>query len=80
MFDTASSTWKATTTVEYVDGVFLRSFNLDDVWRDVNGEIVTSGGIYDTDTKSVMATINYFQGKATTTRTMTTYITNINED
>lgn len=71
-----SSTWATTTTPQYVDGTFLRSLTLSDVRRDANDDIAFSG-TYDPNTKMVTATVSYFQGHATTTKTMSMYITNI---
>jgi Tfp pilus assembly protein PilV len=79
-FDATASTWKATTTVQYVDGVFLRTIGITDVARDTNGYVVTSGGTYDSNTKKIQVTLQYHQGHATTTRTMTSYIANVNAD
>lgn len=79
-FDNSASTWKATTTVQYVDGTFLRTINVNDVARDASAYIVTSGGTYDSNTKKITVTVKYFQGHATTTRTMTSYIANVNAD
>jgi type II secretory pathway pseudopilin PulG len=68
--------WQTTTTPQYVDGVYLRSFVLGDVFRDTNGKIASSG-TYDPNTRFVTATIAYYQGSATTTRSVSTYIANL---
>jgi Tfp pilus assembly protein PilV len=79
-FDASASTWKATTTPQYIDNTFLRTIGLADVKRDTNGYIVTTGGTYDASTKLINVTLQYFQGHSTTTRTMSSYISNINGD
>src|SRR3989344_2236130 len=61
-----SSAWATTTTAQYVDGVFLRSFNVSDVLRDGNDDIASSG-TYDPNTKKVTFSTVYWQGHATTT-------------
>ena len=71
-----SSVWATTTTAQYVDGVFLRSFSVVDVKRDGSDRIALSG-TYDPNTKKITATVAYWQGHSTTTRAISTYITNI---
>ncbi len=70
------SAWATTTTPQYVDGEFLRSVRVYDVKR--NGlDVISSSGTFDPNTKLVTATVDYFQGHATTTKSISTYITNI---
>jgi prepilin-type N-terminal cleavage/methylation domain-containing protein len=69
--------WNSTTTPQYVDGQFLRSFTVANVNRDVNDDIANSG-INDPKTKMVTVTLNYFEGHATSTKVISTYMTNIN--
>ena len=71
--------WTSTTTPQYVDGQFLRSFTLANVNRDSNDDIATSG-TNDPNTKLVTITLNYFQGHATSTKTLSTYVANINSN
>ncbi len=68
--------WVTSTTPQYVDGLFLRSINLANVNRDSNGRIATSG-TNDPNTKLITATVSYWQGHATTTQSISTYITNL---
>src|SRR3989338_3862684 len=65
-----------TTTPQYIDGTFLRNIAITDVKRDLNDRIATAG-TYDPNTKLVTATVSYFQGHGTTTRSLSTYIANI---
>ncbi len=78
---TFSSTWTTTTSAPaYIDSTFLRQLTISDVRRDVSDNIVTSGGIWDPYTKKVTLTVSYFQGKATTTQTMSMYISKLFAD
>lgn len=71
--------WATTTTPQYIDGVFLRSVVISDVNRDGTDRIATSGA-YDPNTKLITATVAYFQGHGTTTKSISTYITNLYEN
>ena len=71
-----ASSWATTTTPQYVDGQYLRSINISDVNRDGTDKIAAAG-TYDPNTKKVTATVSYFQGHATTTKSISTYIANI---
>ncbi len=73
---TFTSDWATTTTPVYVDGMYLRSIIISDVKRDGNDRIATSG-TYDPYTKQITVTVSYYQGHATTTKTISAYIANI---
>ena len=75
-FSFVSSNWATTTTPQYIDGQFLRSISVSDVRRDGNDDIALSG-TYDPNIKKITATVSYWQGHSTTTKTMSTYLTNI---
>jgi hypothetical protein len=68
--------WATTTTPQYIDGQFLRSIQVFDVKRDATDDIASTG-TYDPNTKKVTATVSYYQGHGTTTRSISTYISNI---
>lgn len=69
--------WQATYTNIYIDGNFERSFKLQNVNRnDTNDDIVSSGGILDPDTKKLTISVSWLSRTATTTKTLSTYITN----
>lgn len=70
------SSWATTTSPQYVDGKFLRSFNVSDVFRDINDDI-SSSGAYDPNTKQVTVSVSFVQGHSTTTKSISTYMTNI---
>ena len=69
--------WATTTTPQYVDGLFLRSIKVDDVNRDSMDAVVAVGGTYDPNTKKITATVSFWQGHATTTQSISTYIANL---
>lgn len=75
-WDSTTSLWKATTTPQYVDGKFLRQITIADVKRDVNDKIATVG-TYDPHTKQIFVSVQYYQGHATSTQSLSTYITNL---
>ncbi len=68
--------WATSTSPQYVDGTFLRSIRIYDVFRDGNYHIASSG-TFDSNTRKITATVSYWQGHATTTRSISTYIANI---
>jgi len=68
--------WNATTTAQYVDGQFLRSFTLTDVLRN-GSDAIASSGTFDPNTKKVSVSVAYFQGHATTTQTLQGYVANL---
>jgi Tfp pilus assembly protein PilV len=71
-----AGTWKATTTPQYVDGIFLRSMSVADVTRDGSDDIASSG-TYDANTKNVTVSVSYLAGHATTTQSISAYLTNL---
>ena len=79
-FDTSSSTnniWKATTTASSIDSTFIRTFKVNAVYRDSNGRIISSGGTLDLNTEKVTVSISWKSKNSTTTKTLSTYITNL---
>ncbi len=68
--------WVATSTGIYIDEVFERSFIIENVYRDSGDDIVESGGTLDENTKKTTVYISWFNGKATTTKSISTYLTN----
>lgn len=79
-FDTSSSTdntWKATSTSSYIDSIFIRTFKTNAVYRDSNGRIVSSGGTLNSNTEKVTVSVFWKSKTATTTKILSTYITNI---
>lgn len=70
-------TWQSTTTNIYVDGTFERKVIISDIYRDANQDIVQNGGSLDPKTKKVAVSISWLVKGATTTQSLSTYITNI---
>jgi len=70
--------WATTTTQEIVDGKFYRSFVVEEVLRDVNDDIASSGTA-DSNTKKLTVDVSWLGKTGTTTRTIQTYITNFLE-
>lgn len=70
------STWATSTTNIFVDGVFERTFIIDNVNRDSNDDIVSSGGTLDAGTKKATISVSWNERGATTTKTISTYLTN----
>jgi Tfp pilus assembly protein PilV len=76
-FDNNLSVWKATTTKSSIGG-FSRILNISSVYRDSNYRIILSGGTIDTNTKKVTAYVSWNTKNSTTTKYISTYITNFN--
>ena len=73
----SGSSWATTTTNVFVDGVFERKFSIENVNRDGNDDITTSGGTLDPNIKLITVSVSWFDRGATTTHTVSTYLTNI---
>lgn len=71
-----NNTWYATTTSSLVDTSFTRTFTLEAVYRDSNGKIQQSGTL-DVNTRKLTVTVSWSARSATTTKSLSTYITNI---
>jgi len=69
--------WQATSTNIYIDGIFERNFALQGVNRDINDDIVSSGGILDPDTKKITISVSWLSRNGTTTQSVSAYITNL---
>ncbi|MBI3632752.1 MAG: hypothetical protein HY226_00515 [Candidatus Vogelbacteria bacterium] len=71
-----NSSWTATTTKKYVDGIFDRTFTLSNVYRNSNDDISASGTL-DPGTKKLVVAVAYRNGQSTTTKSISAYITNL---
>lgn len=69
------SAWQASTTKRYVDE-FERQIVLSAVQRDGNGDIVEADGVVDPETLLVTSSVSWIRASATTTKSVSTYITN----
>ena len=70
------TTWQASSATSSIDGTFYRSFVINQVYRDVNSQIASSGTI-DPNSRKLTVSVSWREGKATTTKSLSTYITNI---
>lgn len=68
--------WATTSSNVFVDNIFERKFVINSVSRDADDDI-TSGGMIDTDTKKVTVSVSWLGRNGTTTKSISTYITNI---
>lgn len=69
----SGTSWQITTTNAFVDGVFERKFTFSDVLRNVSGDIALSGSA-DSGTKKVTVTVSWQNGAATSSRTLSFYL------
>src|SRR3989344_288297 len=72
-----SNSWQTTTTNVFIDGTFERILTLSEVYRDGSDDIVSSGGTLDPDTRLVTVSVSCRVGSATTTKSISTYLSNI---
>ena len=70
-----NGSWQASTTNRWVEN-FERTIALSAVYRDANGDIGASGAL-DPSTLLVVSTVSWPKGGATTTRSISTYLTNL---
>jgi len=75
--DFDGSSWQATTTNIYIDGFFEREVILSEANRDSNFDIVDSGGSADPNSRKVTVSVSWSLGNSTTTKTISTYLTDI---
>lgn len=73
------SGFEATTTSGYIDGIYDRRAVFDEVQRNSSSDIVLSGGTADPDTRKVTVTVSWREKNATTTKVISTYLTNLFE-
>ena len=73
-WDSGTGKW-STTTPQYF-GNFWRVFQVDNVYRDVNNDVAPSGTL-DSDIKKLTVAVSWLNRGATTTKSVTTYITNL---
>ena len=71
------TTWQATTTNNYIDGIFERVVNITEVRRDSAHDIVESGGTVDPGTKKIVSSVSWLAGRGTTKKKPSAYLTNI---
>lgn len=68
--------FESTTSRKYIDGIFDRTFVISDVYRGPTDDISDSGS-FDPNTKKVAVNVSYRSAMGTTTKSISTYITNL---
>ncbi len=71
------SVWQATTSSPIIDGQFYRTFTITGVSRDIDADIVTSGGTFDPNSKKVTVSVSWADNGATSTKSLEAYIFNV---
>ena len=71
------TTWVATSTNIYIDKIFERTVVLQNVNRDGSKNIVSSGGTLVANTRKVTISVSWRFGNATSTQSLSNYLTNI---
>ncbi|MBP6974497.1 MAG: hypothetical protein KBB54_00970 [Candidatus Pacebacteria bacterium] len=76
-YSVANYGWKATTTRDLIDDQFDRTFVLSAVNRDATSyDIVNTGGTLDTGTRKATVTVSWYDGVATTSKSIIMYLYN----
>lgn len=75
----SAGTWQISETDFYIDGLFERKIRLSAVYRNLAGDIVSSGGTLDPETVLVISTVAWPTSSATSTKVLSTYLTNLSE-
>ena len=68
--------WQATSSNVFIDGLFERKLRLENVYRDSQARIADSGEL-DSNTKKAALFVSWRSRGATTTKTISTYLTNL---
>jgi Tfp pilus assembly protein PilV len=73
-----TSGWVTTTTPQWVEQTFLRSFVVQDLFRDtISDDITSSGGVYASTSKRVSFTVAWLNQQGTSTESIDTNISNL---
>jgi len=72
--------WQVTADNIWVDNTFERTITLSTVYRDSSGDIVSLGGTLDPDTLLLVSNVSWSNRGATTTKSISTYLTNLSDD
>ena len=75
-FSYNGTTWVSAANNVYIDGIFERKFNLNNVYRDVNDDIAVSGTL-DSGTKKATVSVSWRGRTGTTTKSASFYLTNL---
>jgi type II secretory pathway pseudopilin PulG len=68
--------WQYTSNISLIDGKFYRAITVADVLRDGNDDIASSGTL-DSNTKLFTVSISWLEGGATSTRSLSAYLTKL---
>lgn len=68
--------WQAVSSNAFIDNLFERKFVLEDVYRDINQDIASSG-IIDSNTKKITVFVSFYGRHGMTTKQISAYITNL---
>ncbi len=72
--------WQSTTTPVVVDGKFVRTFTVSDVYRDASTlNIVNNGGVLNNDSKIINLDVTWVYKGATSSKQISFYVFNIYE-
>jgi len=74
------TTWATSTTNTWIDTGFARTVTFSAVYRDTNRDIVSSGGTLDPNTRLLVSSVSWPNAGATTTKSISTYLTDILEN
>ena len=77
-FEFSGGMWHSTTTNVLIDNFYERKFILGSVYRDSNDDIAPSG-ILEVNARKVSVSVSWSDGRGETTKTISTYITNLFE-
>ena len=75
-FSYNGTTWISTNSNVYIDGVFERKFKLNNVYRDANDDIASSGTL-DNETKKATVSVSWRGRTGTTTKSVSFYLTDL---
>lgn len=75
-FSYNGTTWTSTDSNVYIDGIFERKFKLDNVYRDANDDIASSGTL-DSGTKKATVSVSWLGRTGTTTKSASFYLTDL---
>jgi len=70
------SHWESTTAQSTIDNLFTRKFTLENVYRNISGDI-SSSGVLDSGSKKVNVSVSYAVNEAVITKNLSMIITNI---
>lgn len=78
-YATTTKTWSVTENADnnYVDGKYMRTLRLDEVFRDSNNDIVHIGGTEDAETILAEVMVSWSDRGATSTRSLKAYYTDL---